>query len=228
MKYIIVGLGNFGTSLSQKLTAQGNEVIGIDVRMEKVDLFKEKISHTICLDATDESAVSGLPLTGTDVVFVTIGKDQGANIMATALFKNMQAKKLISRAITPLHEKVLKAIGVDEIVHPEEETAKRWVKKMSADNVVNSFWVNEHFSVVKATVPEDYIGKTIREIDFRGQFNLLLLTVIKKIKAEDILGKGYTEVDTQGIAALDQKLEDADTLVVYGSNKDLDMFLKRR
>jgi trk system potassium uptake protein TrkA len=54
MKFIIVGLGNFGALLSQKLTAQGNEVIGIDTRMEKVDLYKEKISHTICMDATDE------------------------------------------------------------------------------------------------------------------------------------------------------------------------------
>ena len=139
MKYIVVGLGNFGASLSQKLTAQGNEVIGIDTRMEKVDLYKEKISHTICMDATDEFTVSGLPLEETDIVIVAIGEDQGANIMSTAIFKNMEVKRLISRAINPLHEKVLKAIGVDEIVHPEEETAERWSKKLCIKNVVDSF-----------------------------------------------------------------------------------------
>ena len=130
MKYIIVGLGNFGASLAQKLTALGNEVIGIDKKMSKVDAFKEKMSHTICMDATDEFTVSGLPLKETDMVIVAIGEDQGANIMTTALFKNLQVKRLISRAINPLHEKVLQAIGVDEIVHPEEETAERWAKKL--------------------------------------------------------------------------------------------------
>lgn len=129
MKYIIIGLGNFGASLAQKLTAQGNEVIGIDTRMEKVDLYKEKVSHTICMDATEEFTVTGLPLDDADVVIVAIGEDQGSNNMTTALLKNMQVKRLISRAINPLHEKVLAAIGVDEIVHPEEETAERWAKK---------------------------------------------------------------------------------------------------
>ena len=81
MKYIIVGLGSFGASLAEKLTAQGNEVIGIDSKMSKVDLLKEKISHTICLDATDETIVSGLPLKDTDMVIVTIGEDKGAKLV---------------------------------------------------------------------------------------------------------------------------------------------------
>lgn len=123
MKYLIVGLGTFGASLGAKLTAQGNEVIGIDKNMNRVDSFKEKFSHTIRMDATDEYTVSGLPLKDTDVIIIAIGEDQGANIMATALFKNLGVKRLISRSINPLHQKVLKAIGVDEIVHPEEETA---------------------------------------------------------------------------------------------------------
>lgn len=106
MKYIIIGLGNFGASLAQKLTEQGNEVIGIDTNMTKVDAFKEKISHTICMDATDEFTVSGLPLKDTDIVLVAIGEDQGSNIMTTALLKNLQVKRLISRSINPLHEKV--------------------------------------------------------------------------------------------------------------------------
>ncbi|MBK8502424.1 MAG: TrkA family potassium uptake protein [Saprospiraceae bacterium] len=227
MKYIIVGLGNFGASLSQKLTAQGNEVIGIDTRMEKVDLYKEKISHTICMDATDEFTVSGLPLSDTDVVIVAIGEDQGANIMTTALFKNMQVKRLISRAINPLHEKVLEAIGVDEIVHPEEETAERWAKRLYMNNVVDSFELSNDFSIIEANVPNEYIGKTIREVGFRRKFNLLVLTIIKKSQVKSLLGKIRTEVTIQDIAVPDQQLEGKDILVLYGSNKNLQEFLKR-
>ena len=98
MKYIIVGLGSFGASLAEKLTGQGNEVIGIDIKMNRVDALKEKITHTICLDATDESTVSGLPLKDTDMVIVAIGENQGTNVMVTALFKNLKVKKLISKS----------------------------------------------------------------------------------------------------------------------------------
>jgi trk system potassium uptake protein TrkA len=228
MKYIIVGLGNFGASLSQKLTAQGNEVIGIDTRMEKVDLYKEKISHTIQMDATEEFTVSGLPLDDTDVVIVAIGEDQGANIMTTALFKNMQVKRLISRAINPLHEKVLEAIGVDEIVHPEEETAERWAKKLCLNNVVDSFELSDDFSIIEANVPEEYVGKTIREVGFRRQFNLLVLTIMKKSEVKSLLGKSRTEVNVEGIATPDQQLDETDILVLYGSNNDLQAFLKQK
>jgi trk system potassium uptake protein TrkA len=228
MKYIVVGLGNFGASLSEKLTAAGNEVIGIDTRMEKVDLYKERISHTIKMDSTDEYTVSGLPLEDTDVVIVAIGEDQGANIMTTALFKNLKVKRLISRAINPLHERVLEAIGVDEIVHPEEETAERWAKKLCIKHVVDSFELNDYFSIVEANVPPEYVGKTVREIGFRRKFNLLVLTIMKKEEVRSLLGKSRTEINIKGIATPDQKLEETDILVLYGSNRDLQEFLKQK
>lgn len=226
MKYIIVGLGNFGASLAQKLTAQGNEVIGIDTSMTKVDFYKEKISHTICMDATDEFTVQGLPLQNTDVVLVAIGEDQGANIMATAIFKNLSVKRLISRAINPLHEKILQAIGVDEIVHPEEETAERWAKKLCLTHVVDSHELNADYSIIEAQVPPEYVGKTVREINFRRKYNLLVLTIIKKKEVKSLLGKTRMVEEVQGVAAADTTLNAGDILVLFGANKDLQAFLK--
>lgn len=228
MKYIIVGLGNFGSSLAMKLTSAGNEVIGIDSRMDKVDQFKEKISHTICLDATDEFTVSGLPLKNTDVVIVAIGEDQGASIMATALFKNQQVKRLISRAINPLHERVLQALGVVEIIHPEEETAERMAKKLCIKNVVDSFELSKEFSIIEANVPEEYVGKSIREIGFRQKFNLLVLTTIQKEEVKSVIGKSRTMEKIAGIATPDLILKENEILVLFGKNADMEKFLKKR
>lgn len=227
MKYIIVGLGSFGASLAQKLTEEGNEVIGIDTRMEKVDAYKEKISHTIAMDATDEFTVSGLPLKDTDIVVIGIGEDQGANIMATALFKNFQVKKLISRAINPLHEKILEAIGVDEIVHPEEESAERWAKKLCLRNVIDSFELSEEYSIIEANVPPECYGKTIVEVGFRNKYNLLVLTKIRKSEVKSVVGHVRTEIVVQGVATPDMVLRESDILVLYGSNKDLQRFLNK-
>jgi len=221
MKYIIVGLGNFGAALAEKLTQQGNEVIGIDSSMAKVTSLKEKISHTICLNATDEQTVSDLPLKNTDVVMICIGEDQGTNVLATALFKNLGVKRLISRSINPLHEKILRAIGVDEIVRPEEETAERWAKKLCLKGVVDSFELNKNYSVVEVQTPSEMVGKTIKEIGFRNKHNLVILTIIKQTLVSSKLGKDTTITNVQGIPQLDTILQHDDILVLYGSNADL-------
>ncbi len=221
MKFIVIGLGNFGASLAEKLTKQGNEVIGIDNSLAKVSAFKEKISHTICLDATDEQTVADLPLKNTDIVMVCIGEDQGTNVIVTAILKNLEVKRLISRSINPLHEKILRALGVDEIIRPEEETAERWAKKLMLKGIVDSFELNQEFSVIEIVTPEYFIGKTIEEIGFRQNYNVIILTIIKNKSKVSFFGKGKTISTVQGIAQPDIVIESDDILVFYGHNQDL-------
>ena len=225
MKYIIVGLGNFGGSLAEKLTKQGNEVIGIDSNMVKVDAYKSIISHTICIDSTDQFTMSGLPIKNTDVVIVAIGEDQGANIMTTAVMKNLNAKRLISRAISPLHETILQAIGVDEIVHPEEETAERWAKKLCIKGVVDSFELNGEYSIVEINVPKIYVGKTLGEIGFRKNHEVIVLTTIKIGEEKNLIGLVKKINEVQGVASRSTLLHEGDIMVIYGSNKDIKKLL---
>src|SRR5689334_14125917 len=103
MQYIIIGLGNFGSTLGTELTAMGHEVIGIDTSIEKVEALKGAISHTICLDATELPALQTLPLKDTDIVVIGIGEDFGSSVMTTALFKQLNVKRIIARAISPIH-----------------------------------------------------------------------------------------------------------------------------
>ena len=225
MKYIIIGLGNFGAPLGEKLTAMGNEVIGVDNHQSKVENLKETLSHTICMDATDELTMKGLPWKETDIVIVAIGENQGANIMVTAMLKNLKVNRLISRAINPLHEKVLQAIGVDEIVHPEEETAERWSKKLCLSNVVDSFELNEEYSLIEAKVPKKFIGKTVGSIQWRETYNLQVVTLIKNKEVKSVLGKTRSVSEIQGVISDDWKLEENHILVLYGNNEDLNAFL---
>ncbi|WP_127846358.1 potassium channel family protein [Psychroflexus aestuariivivens] len=234
MKYIIVGLGNFGASLAQKLTALDNEVIGVDKNMDKVDYFKEKITHTIRMDATDEIEVSDLPLDETDVVVIAIGEDQGENIMTTALFKNLGVKELITRAMNPLHKKVLQAIGVDKIVHPEAEIAERWSNKLHFKNILDSFELNEDFSIVQIELPEKFAGKTLKELDLRKKHNLLILTTIKKnednndSENEDKVSENEREDKIRGILDPTEKLKEKEILVIFGKNSDINTFIDKK
>ena len=226
MKCVIIGLGNFGSSLAERLTRKGHEVIGVDNRMGKVEALKEKITHTICLDSTDSQAVTHLPLKDADIVCVAIGEDEGANIMATALMKQHKVKRLISRAVSPLHETVLQAMGVDEIVHPEEETAERWAKKLNIRGVIDSFEVTPNNNIIEARVPMRYVGKQVKDVGFRRNYNVVLLTTIKTVEERNILGMTHKGNQVQGIATSQTTLEKGDILVLYGTLNDIQNLLK--
>ena len=227
MKYIVVGLGSFGSSLGIALTSQGHEVIGIDSDMQKIEAYKEVISHTICMSATDEHTVRGLPIIDTDIVVVAIGEDQGANVMATALFKTLKAKHLISRSISPLHETVLQAIGVDDIFHPEQESAKRWAKRLSLRYFVDSFSVSDTFSMVEISSPQILIGKTVDSLNLEQKFSIKLLSIMHYEYFEDSFGRTQRKPNIQGLAEPEQIVQQNDVLVIYGANKHIDQFLRR-
>lgn len=228
MKYIIIGLGNFGASLAEKLTNMGNEVIGVDNQITKIEALKDRITHAICLDSTDANAVSNLPLKDTDIVIVAIGEDKGALILATALMKQLKVKRLISRAVSPLQQMVLEAMGVDEIIHPEEETAERWSKKLNLHGVVDSFELTGHFSIVEVKVPEKYEGRTLQEIGLRREYNIIVLTTIKVEADENELGVSMKSAEVQGVASSQTVLNKGDVMVLYGNNRDIKRLLAEK
>ncbi len=225
MKYIVIGLGNFGASLAEKLTNMGNEVIGVDSQISKVEAMKDRITHSVCLDATDINAVSNLPLRDTDIVVVAIGEDKGALIMATALMKQLKVKRLISRAVAPLQEMVLEAMGVDEIIHPEEETAERWSKKLNLHGVVDSFELTGHFSIVEVEVPQKFIGKSLQEIGLRRDYNIIVLTTLNIHSRRNEIGGIKKTMEVQEVASANTILQKEDIMVLYGNNSDIKKLL---
>lgn len=225
MKFIIIGLGNFGASLGIKLTEMGHEVIGVDKRQDKIEFIKDKLTFTICLDSTNPVAIKNLPLEESDVVVVAIGEDEGSSILTTALVKQSNPKRLISRAITVLHHNVLEAMGVDEIVHPEEEAAYRLAKRLELHQIIDSFEISEKYSIYEVTVPEELIGKTIGESEFRQQYRMNIITIIRKKKRKNILGVTREVKDSIGVVSPDTVLQAGDLLVVFSKKQDLDRFL---
>ena len=221
MKYIVVGMGNFGAYLSVRLAEMGHEVIGVDSQMGKIDLIKDKITHAVNLDATDLSAVKTLPYKDMDVVIIGIGEDFGASIMTTAIFKQLNVKRLLSRAISPLHETVLRAIGVDEILHPEEESAERLFKRLEMRGVIDSLSLSENYTIVEAEAPERYVGRTIAEIDLRGNYNINILTILRYEERQSIFGVTQQRKKAQGVIAPQTKINKGDILVLFGDMKDI-------
>ena len=226
MKFIIIGLGHFGASLGERLTSMGHEVIGVDKHMDKVDALKSRLTHVVCLDSTDSVAINNLPLANTDIFIVCIGENEGENLMTTALLKKMQVKRLISRSVSTLHENVLEAMGITEIVRPEIETADRWALKLSNSKYVNLFEITKEFRIVELVVPANMVGRTVMNINFNKIYNVIVLTKLKQVSEVNKLGVNRTIIKAGEIVTANTRIEENDILVVYGHRDDIQRMLK--
>lgn len=226
MKYIIIGLGHFGSSLGMKLTTMGHEVIGVDPEMTKVEANKGFMTHTVCMNPSDPQAMGSLPVKDADAVIICIGVNEGANILATAVMKQMNARHIICRAISPLHRTVLEAMQVDDIVYLEEETAHRWAKKLNIRGVLDAYEITGEFNIIEAVVPKRFVGKTLSELDIRNKHNVLVLTTIKMIDQKNSIGIIKKNKQVQVMASAKTVLETGDIVVLYGKLKDIESALK--
>ena len=222
MKFIIIGLGHFGSALAEQLTLLGHEVIGVDKNMDKVESIKERITHAICLNSKDPAAVKSLPIKNTDTVIVCIGEDEGENIMTTALLKRMNVKRLISRSVSPLHENVLEAMGITEIVRPELETAERWAINLSTTGFINLHKITNEYYIVEMKVPQQFAGQTIEQIGFNKNYNIIVLTKLTQVNERNLFGISTTKMQAGEIVTAKTILNEGDVIVVYGNKSDLE------
>jgi trk system potassium uptake protein len=227
MKIIVIGLGNFGSAVATKLSTLGHEVIGVDSQMQRVENVKDKITYAIMLDCTDIQALKTLPIHESDVVLVAIGEDFGASILTTAILKKMDVKRLVSRAISPIHRTILEAIGVIEILSPEEESAERFVKKIDMSNVLDFLDVSEDYAIVEAVIPSKYIGLSIRDIDIRKKYNVNIMTIKRDREKKGMMGKQYIQSEVIGVVSPDYVFEANDVVLIFGNMSDIKRWLHK-
>lgn len=130
MKVTVVGMGLFGHALTLDLARAGIEVIAIDIDMAKLDPVRDEVALAVALDATDEKELRAQGVHGVDVLYACIGNDFEANQMLVVLAKELGIPKVIARAPSPSHARILRLLGADEVVLPEVEMAERTARKL--------------------------------------------------------------------------------------------------
>ena len=224
MKIAIFGLGNFGRHLALKLTEMGHEVIAIDHNMSQVEVVKNHVSYAVCMESNDPQAVGTLPLSDVDAAVVAIGEDEGANIMTTAILVNMKVKRVISRAMNPLHEMVLNSMGVTDIVHPEEKAAEGLARKLNLRRLVDQFELPGGFIIAEIVVPDKFVGKPLNQITELRQRQLGLVTVLRKESEKSFLGRRSIKLGALGVMDPDFIPSKGDILVLFGTKSEVVRF----
>ncbi len=226
MKYIIIGLGNYGSVLAEELSAMGHEVIGADSEDSKVENIKDKIATAFVLDATDEQALSVLPLNNVDVVIVAIGKNFGASIRVVALLKQNKVAHIYGRAIDPVHKAILEAFAIERILTPEENAAKNLVRLLEFSTSVDVFQIDADYSIVNFIVPDKLIGYGVNELNLDKEFQLKIIAVKQANTIINCVGFSVTELNVTNEQPDNYKIQKGDAIVCYGKYKDFQRFWK--
>lgn len=224
MKYIVIGLGNYGKLLACDLTKLGNEVIGADIDETKVDNIKDLISTAFVMDSTDEHSLSVLPFQEADVVIVAIGENFGASIKTVALLKNLKIEKIYARAINQVHKSVLEAFNIERILTPEEDAARLLVQMLDFGKNVEVFKIDNEYAVIKFMVPDRLEGYFVNKLALQEEFRLKIIGLKRARTVINSIGISITEHDLPNALVSDEKIQRQDELICYGRYADFRKF----
>lgn len=209
-RFVIVGLGSFGTAVAQGLAAQGHDVAVIDRDQDAVDALSARVSHAACGDGRSIQALEQLGATGADAAIVHTGDDLAAAVLATMALRDLGVERIYVKVTSPEHARVLEKLGVTETVFPEWESGLRLARRVATPNVLNDVRLGEDFSIQEVAVPEAWVGKTLRQLELPRVHRLAVVAV------RDVLHDSLTTLPDP-----DSALLESNTLLVAGRADDL-------
>lgn len=204
-EFVVFGLGRFGATVAKALADNGCQVMAVDSDPTKVEQVAEHVTYAVCTDVTDAEAVRSLGISNFDGVVVAIGGSLEASVMVTILAKEMGIPYVLCKALTELQARVLKKVGADLIVFPEQESGIRIAHNLVEGNLFDTIELSTQHSMMEFTLPQEWVGKTLRELNLRGT---------KKINVIGIKTDGHLEITPDP----DSPLRAEDILIIIGKN----------
>lgn len=213
-EFVVIGLGRFGGSIVKELIELGANVMAIDISAERVDDYATIATQAIVADTTDEAALKSLGIRNFEHVVVAIGESIQASILTTLMLKEIGVKKITVKAQNDYHEKVLRKIGADQVVHPERDMGIRIANNMVSNNILDYLELSDEHSIAEIKANEKLVGFTLVDLDIRAKYGVNIVAIKR--------GK-HILVSPQAI----EKIEYEDILIVIGSDDDIHKFEKK-
>lgn len=177
---LLIGLGRFGRHLAVELNELGHEVMAVDDDEDRVNEILPYVTNAQIGDSTNADFLKSLGIGNFDICFVTISANFENSLETTSLLKELGAKIVISRAERDIQKKFLLRNGADQVVYPERQVAKWASIRYTADHILDYMEIDASHAIFEAEVPEEWLGKTIGELDVRRKYNINIIAVKDK------------------------------------------------
>lgn len=205
---LLIGLGRFGKHIADQLNQLGHQVMAVDHNEERINDVLGIVTNAQIGDSTNAEFLESLGIRNFDVCIVAIGNDFQSSLETTSLLKELGANFVVSRAERDVQQKFLLRNGADEVVYPEKQVAKWAAIRYSSDHILDYIELDKNNAIIEVTVPENWIGLSIGQIDIRKKYNINIMA----IKSDSKISVSVTP---------DTVLTADETMLVLGDYKDL-------
>lgn len=210
---LLIGTGRFGRHIAMELTQLGHEVMAVDINEERVNDILPYVVNAQIGDSTNAEFLRSLGIGNFDVCYVTIGGSFQNSLETTSLLKELGAKCVVSRAERDVQAKFLLRNGADHVIYPEKEMAKWAALRYTANHILDYMEIDEQNAIFEVEVPEEWVGKSVGELDVRKKYGINIL---------GIKHSGKTDV----VITADKILTNDITMLVLGEYKALQKCFK--
>ena len=232
MKCLIVGLGVFGRNLALQLAQLGAEVVALDRKEDNLSLIKDEVAAAALIDFEDTTPLARFPIPEMDAVIVAIGDDFEASMAFTMRARELGARRLVCRVLSPMHGRLLRLLKVDRLVVPEEFAARGLAHSLLMRGAQDGTDMGCGFAIVEAAVPPALVGQSITtRAELFKRYDVRVVTI--KRREKPLLG-GLLKADpdaptnyrTLGLPGLNETFQAEDILVLFGAETGLRAFLE--
>ena len=221
MRYVVIGIGKYGSRIALEMAGRGAEVFAIDCVEERVEQVADEVAIAITMDSTDPKALRSQKLEGMDAAVVAIGENFEATVLTTLNLMDLGNPRVIVRASGRDQERILRKLGVEEILAPETEFAGIVAERLMNPNLRGFLELPDDFEIAEIKAPTGCVGRTLGDIDLTNRYELRLITIRRTYNEQ-----GRDQEHLIGIPRPDTTVQETDTLVVFGTLGNVNRLLE--
>ena len=214
-QFLVIGLGNFGFYLATHLYEKGHEVLAIDIDPGRVQEIKDRVSQAVVADGTDRKALEPLGISRVDTAVVAVGSILSASILATLTLKDIGVKRVVAKAITEPHGRILLKVGASDIIFPEKDSAFSLAERLDNPNIIDYLPFIEGYSIIELAPPRQVVGKSLKDLDLINRFGVQVVAV------KETVPENINLIPTGRFI-----LKDSDIMILLGANEGLEKLKK--
>lgn len=208
-QYVVFGLGRFGSSLVKALAETDAEVLAVDMDYDKVQEHSSYATQAVQANAIDETVLRQLGVNNFDHAFVSFGDNIEASILTSLMLKELGVPIVWSKSQSDYHTKVLEKIGVDRVIQPERDIARRIAKHVVSDKLIDFIELSRHYSMAEIIASEKLHDKTLTQLHFRSKYRCILIGIQR---GEEVIIAPTADV----------RIQKGDILFIIGQNSDIE------
>ncbi len=163
-RFVVIGLGRFGSWVARALYEQGLEVIALDLDDALVDRYADHVSRAVVGDATEPEVLRKVGAGGADAAVISTGEDLAASILAVQALKEVGVGRIFAKVASPRAARAMERFEVDETIFPEREAATRLARRITSTTILDYLPLGDEHAIQEMAIPDAWVGRTLREL----------------------------------------------------------------